>query len=190
MKRGRIARPPQPDRPAHEEREDPDGREHEIERAGTCRHRRHTNIDDFTRAQSQRRVAKGSVPAGRVEDRQKIGDLLYWAIVNREQQIASTDSDRCGRRIRRDLGGDDTFGVLLPEHTILNLMPRRTRRDIRGAKNRSPDTTTSGRAGRDHRLNSAGHRAGIQCLERVIQSNGAENDAKNWGAPAPLGLVS
>ena len=134
MKRGRIARPPQPDRPAHEEREDPDGREHEVERAGTCRHRRHTNIDDFTRAQSQRRIAKGSVPAGRVEDRQKIGDLLYRAIVDREQQIASTDSDRCGRRIRRDLGGDDTLGVLLPEHTILDLMPRRTRRDIRGAK--------------------------------------------------------
>ena len=69
VQRCRIARAPQSDRSAHEQREDPDGRQHEIECAATRRHWSHTDIDDFARAESERRVAKGPTAPGRVQDR-------------------------------------------------------------------------------------------------------------------------
>ena len=52
-------------------------------------------------------------------------------------------------------------------------------------RHNNPDTTMTGKAGRDHRLHVAGMRAEIQCLERVIQLNGVRNSAKKWGAIAP-----
>ena len=134
MQRRGIARPPQPDRAAHQQRENPDRGQHEVERAGTRRHRSDTNVDHFARAESQCRVAKGSIVPGGVEDRDDIGDFLDGTIVDREQQIAATKPDcRCWRT-RCDLGRDNAFGMLPPEHAVFDLMPRRARGDVRGAK--------------------------------------------------------
>ena len=53
-------------------------------------------------------------------------------------------------------------------------------------RHNSADTTVTGNAGRDHRLQVAGHDEKIQSLERVIQLNGVQNSAKKWGASLPV----
>ncbi len=63
MQRRRIARAPQPNRAAHEQREDADRGEHEVAARPDRLARREPDIDHFTRAESKRRIAERAIAA-------------------------------------------------------------------------------------------------------------------------------
>ena len=90
VQRRRIARPPQPHGAADEQREDADRGEHEVQRAGASRNRRHAHVDHFARAEPQHRVAERAIArASACSDVDDVGDLLHRPIVDGEQQVAA-----------------------------------------------------------------------------------------------------
>ena len=193
MQRRRIARPAQPDRAADEQREDADRRQHEVERAGTVRNRRDTDVEHLARAEPQRRCSEASryrsasCSASTTSSRRWIG-----SIVDRQEQIAAAEvPTRRGRSARRQLSSrDDALGARVhstPSSTSCNC---RARGDVRDAKaqqiprrrrSAAPAVVT---APRRRTL-----RGPIQSSEVGIQPNGVENSAKKWERCSALPLV-
>ena len=66
-----------------------------------------------------------------MEDGNDISDLLHGTVVDREQQISAAKPDRRSRRAWCDLGRDNAFGLLPPEHAVFDFVPGRACRDIR-----------------------------------------------------------
>ena len=134
MQRCRIARTPQTDGRANEQREDADRGQHEVERTGTARNRRDPQVDHFPGAEPQDRVARALAGLGATQHLLDVRDLLYGPVVDRQQEIATADTDRGGRSARRDVGSYDSFRLRRPEDAIFDRMPRCARGDIRDAQ--------------------------------------------------------
>jgi hypothetical protein len=123
VKRRGIAWTPQPDRTADEQCEDANRRQDEVQRTGTRRHRSHTHIDDFTRTEPERRVAKRLIASRGVQDRNDVGHVLHRTIIYREEHIAAAETDSSGRRIGCDFGCHHALGLTPPKHTVFDFVP-------------------------------------------------------------------
>ena len=134
MQRGLIARPPQADGAADQQREDADAGEQEIQRARTGRHRRDADVHHLPRPESQHRVADRATFAGGVQRGHDIGYLLNRPIVDRQQQITVLQAGVNGWRSVGDLRSGHAFGREPPQNPVFHLSPCGTRDDVRQPK--------------------------------------------------------
>ena len=59
---------------------------------------------------------------------------MHRTIVDGDEHVTRLETDQCRRTARGDVGDNDTSVALAPQHAVLELVPGRTRGDVRRAE--------------------------------------------------------
>ena len=171
VQRGLVRGPPEPDRGADEQGEEPDRRQHEVHGARP-RSRRQRHLQRLTGTESNQRVAQRRAVAAALLVRDGLRRRLHQLAIDGQQNVAALDPGSCRRRPLGDLEDRHAFRPGAPQHAVLDLEHPGAHRDVGDAESKQRHHDRQGEEGADRRRPRAGlrRRWGHRCAGRPVAS--------------------